>query len=375
MSIGVMLLFVYFIVALVDKLSSDTFTWETLWRQFALLLAAKYIMENGFQLLEIIFNIGMATAARVSALGDPSVSETAVDAAAIIDKFTGSFTGFFAIIGELIMMLYLLIPWLLSWIMGLCVSIICYSRVIEIYVRATFAPIALSDFFHSGLHGSGWRYLKSFLAVALQGALILVIGMIYSALFNRTHLKNGNGIIIGAPGSGKSMAAKNEMIQVNLRHPNDVVIVVDPEGEYRPLADILDGEVIRIAPGSGVHLNPFDIELDTEEDNPIAQKSDFIKALMQTIIGGDDDRAGLTAAAASIIDRCVQLVYEPYLQSYDPETKSYNPNALPTLMDFYHTLRDQDGYDATPPTAITSRIWSFRMAVPQPKVPPKKFPW
>ena len=168
MSIGVMLLFVYFIVALVDKLSSDTFTWETLWRQFALLLAAKYIMENGFQLLEIIFNIGMATAARVSALGDPSVSETAVDAAAIIDKFTGSFTGFFAIIGELIMMLYLLIPWLLSWIMGLCVSIICYSRVIEIYVRATFAPIALSDFFHSGLHGSGWRYLKSFLAVALQ---------------------------------------------------------------------------------------------------------------------------------------------------------------------------------------------------------------
>lgn len=163
---------------------------------------------------------------------------------------------------------------------------------------------------------------------------------------NRTHLKNGNGIIIGAPGSGKSMAAKNEMIQVNLRHPNDVVIVVDPEGEYRPLADILDGEVIRIAPGSGVHLNPFDIELDTEEDNPIAQKSDFIKALMQTIIGGDDDRAGLTAAAASIIDRCVQLVYEPYLQSYDPETKSYNPNALPTLMDFYHTLRDQDGYDA-----------------------------
>lgn len=121
MSIGVMLLFVYFIVSLVDKLSSDTFTWEMLWRQFALLLAAKYIMENGFQLLELIFNIGMATAAQVSALGDPSVSETAIDAAAIIDEFTGSFTGFYAIIGDVIMMLYLLIPWLLSWIMGLCV--------------------------------------------------------------------------------------------------------------------------------------------------------------------------------------------------------------------------------------------------------------
>lgn len=165
---------------------------------------------------------------------------------------------------------------------------------------------------------------------------------------NRTHLKNGNGIVIGSPGSGKSMAAKSEMIQVNLRNPNDVVIVVDPEGEYRPLADLLDGEVIRIAPGSGVHLNPFDIELDTEEDNPIAQKSDFIKALMQTIIGGDDERQGsvLTAAAASIIDRCVQRVYEPYLQSYDVETGTYNQEALPTLMDFYYMLRDQEGYDA-----------------------------
>lgn len=164
---------------------------------------------------------------------------------------------------------------------------------------------------------------------------------------NRIHLKNGNGIIIGSPGSGKSMAAKSEMIQVNLRHPNDVVIVVDPEGEYRPLADLLDGEVIRIAPGSGVHLNPFDIELDTEEDNPIAQKSDFIKALMQTIIGGDERQGSvLTAAAASIIDRCVQRVYEPYLQSYDVETGTYNQEALPTLMDFYYMLRDQEGYDA-----------------------------
>ncbi len=196
MSIGVMLLFVYFIVSLVDKLSSDTFTWEMLWRQFALLLAAKYIMENGFQLLELIFNIGMATAAQVSALGDPSVSETAIDAAAIIDEFTGSFTGFYAIIGDVIMMLYLLIPWLLSWIMGLCVSIICYSRVIEIYVRATFAPIALSDFFHSGLHGPGWRYLKSFLAVALQGALILVVGMIYSALFKGLVLDQTDNLLV-----------------------------------------------------------------------------------------------------------------------------------------------------------------------------------
>lgn len=192
MSIGIMLLFVYFVLALVDKMSSDNFTWEQLWRQFALLLAGKYVMENGFQILELLFNIGMATAARISALGNPSVSETAIDAATIIDEFTGSFSGFLAVIAKPIMMIYLLVPWLLAWIMKLCVSIICYSRVIEIYARATLAPIALSDLFHSGLNGAGWRYLKIFLAVALQGALILIIGIIYAAVFQSLVMDGGN---------------------------------------------------------------------------------------------------------------------------------------------------------------------------------------
>ena len=54
----------------------------------------------------------------------------------------------------------------------------------------------MSDFFHSGLHGSGWRYLKSFLAVALQGALILVIGMIYSALFKGLILDQTDNLLL-----------------------------------------------------------------------------------------------------------------------------------------------------------------------------------
>lgn len=182
MTIGVMLLFVYFVLALVDKMSSDSFTWEQLWRQFALLLAGKYVMENGFQILELLFNIGMATAARISALGNPSVSEATIDTATILAEFRDSLDCL-DIFKDFFMFGYLLVPWLLAWIMGLAVNIICYSRVIEIYARATLAPIAFSDLFHSGLNGAGWRYLKSFLAVALQGALILIIGIIYSAVF------------------------------------------------------------------------------------------------------------------------------------------------------------------------------------------------
>lgn len=186
MPVALMLTFLYFMIAVVDKLSGENFTWEQLWRQMAMLLAAKYLIEHGFEILQILYNIGL------SLLGDinnynQTINNSAIDAKAMLDSFEQSFgiDGFsIKIINKLVMFLYLIIPWLFSWIMRLCVYVICYSRVIEIYARAAFAPIAISDFFHSGLQGGGWRFLKNFLAVSLQGGMILLITIIFSKLFS-----------------------------------------------------------------------------------------------------------------------------------------------------------------------------------------------
>ncbi len=161
---------------------------------------------------------------------------------------------------------------------------------------------------------------------------------------DRRNLKNGNGFIFGTPGSGKSMAAKQEMLTVLLSSGDDV-IVIDPEGEYGPMAEMLNGEVIRIAAGSDAHINPFDIDLIhyDSSDDPLAIKSDFIVSLCENSIGGN---IGLTPAQHSIIDRCVHKVYEPYIASRDPETGDYDKELLPTLKDFYGTLRDEHGWDA-----------------------------
>lgn len=162
-------------------------------------------------------------------------------------------------------------------------------------------------------------------------------------MLNRRNSKNGNGFIFGTPGSGKSMSAKQEMLTVLLSSKDDV-IVIDPEGEYYPMAEMLGGEVIRVAPGSNVHINPFDIDLNCDgEDDPITIKSDFIGSICETIIG---DRFGLTPGQRSLIDRCVKRVYEPYINSRDPVTGEYDKTKLPTLVDFYNMLRDQTGYDA-----------------------------
>ena len=54
-------------------------------------------------------------------------------------------------------------------------------------------------------------------------------------------------------GSGKSFAAKRELLNVFLT-TNDRIVIVDPMGEYVPLARRLGAQVIEIAPDSPNHL-------------------------------------------------------------------------------------------------------------------------
>ena len=53
---------------------------------------------------------------------------------------------------------------------------------------------------------------------------------------DRKKLKSANGLYLGSTGSGKSFAAKREIINVFLTIPKDRIIIVDPMGEYAPVS-------------------------------------------------------------------------------------------------------------------------------------------
>ena len=113
-------------------------------------------------------------------------------------------------------------------------------------------------------------------------------------LCDRKQLKNPNGLILGTPGSGKSFAAKREMTNAFLITDDDIIIC-DPEAEYFSLVQRLDGQVIRLSPtGKGIdgkpqYVNPMDINLNySEDDSPLALKSDFILSLCELVIGGKE---------------------------------------------------------------------------------------
>ncbi len=150
-------------------------------------------------------------------------------------------------------------------------------------------------------------------------------------MVDRKKLKNPNGLILGTPGSGKSFSAKREMTNAFLVTDDDI-IVCDPEGEYYPLVNKMQGQVIRISPTSRDYVNPMDINLDySDDENPLALKSDFILSLCELIMGG---KTGLEAVEISMIDRCLPIVYRDYFANPTPEN-------MPTLEDLYDCLRAQ----------------------------------
>ena len=186
---------------------------------------------------------------------------------------------------------------------------------------AIFVPFTTQELFQNGKEALYYGIN------ALSNNLIMV---------DRKLLKNPNGLILGTPGSGKSFSAKREIANCFLL-TNDDIIICDPEAEYAPLVERLHGQVIKISPISNNYINPMDLNLDySDDESPLSLKSDFILSLCELIVGGKE---GLQPVQKTIIDRCVRLVYQDYLNDPRPEN-------MPILEDLYNLLRAQDEKEA-----------------------------
>ena len=194
-------------------------------------------------------------------------------------------------------------------------NLISIQRGLTTSSTAIFIPFITQELFQTG-------------AALYYGLNALSNNMI---LCDRKQLKNPNGLILGTPGSGKSFAAKREMTNAFLITDDDIIIC-DPEAEYYPLVQRLQGQVIRLSPTSPHYVNPMDINLNySEDDNPLALKSDFILSLCELIVGGKE---GLQPVDKTVIDRAVRNVYRPFLAAPDPAK-------MPIMGDLYDELLKQ----------------------------------
>ncbi len=75
-------------------------------------------------------------------------------------------------------------------------------------------------------------------------------------LYRQGHLTNPNMLIAGRVGRGKSSLVKSLLLRSSVFGRRAAVL--DPKGEYAPLAAALGTEPIRLRPGGDVRLNPLD---------------------------------------------------------------------------------------------------------------------
>lgn len=178
------LMVIWFLVAFMEKSASEQVTFEQLFMLFVKLIASKFLIDHGLDIFAQLWGLGISLIDDVGGVFKTGEIAT-VDYKALWEDISGvKWDKKIGLLPGIGLLCQLLIPWLASKIMIAVTQFICYSRIIEMFLRMMAAPIALSDFMTEGLHGAGWRYLKTFLAICLQGMILVAIAQLYPLVMN-----------------------------------------------------------------------------------------------------------------------------------------------------------------------------------------------
>lgn len=161
---------------------------------------------------------------------------------------------------------------------------------------------------------------------------------------------NGNGVIFGIPGIGKSTVAKHIIQSMFMRGVK--VIIIDPQGEYEEMCRILGGSWWDAGSGRSKN-NPLqvrDLHLETVDENgepipienqvsPMMQHMQMLYTILKYKL------PGLTAVQFELLKRVLRTVYGEFGITMDQKEFSSDPKAYPVLEDVYRWLLNHSDED------------------------------
>jgi len=165
-------------------------------------------------------------------------------------------------------------------------------------------------------------------------------------IFDRFSLENANMTIFATSGAGKSYFVKVEALRSLMTGTE--AIIIDPESEYKPLAEAVGGEFISFSFNSPAKINPFDLSQVREQgENQLGLKILSLHSLMKVIMGA------LTPTQEALLDRALVMTYRNKGITMDPDTQTKEP---PLMEDLYKTLIGMEVADALD---LAARIEKF----------------
>ncbi|HEU4966441.1 MAG TPA: ATP-binding protein [Candidatus Saccharimonadales bacterium] len=138
-------------------------------------------------------------------------------------------------------------------------------------------------------------------------------------ILDRFSLHNANSIVFAQSGSGKSYATKVEILRQLMQGTK--VIVIDPEREYKRLAESVEGTYVRLSAKSKEKINPFDLATTNHDKKDLSEHIQDLTEVVSLMA------EGLDASEKAAVDKAMLTVYRE------------SSKTMPLLRDLYAELR------------------------------------
>jgi hypothetical protein len=188
-----------------------------------------------------------------------------------------------------------------------------------------------------------------------EGYLFGVVGTEHSAksmlILNPRTWDNPHMVVLGWSGNGKSANVKEKVLHEWIAGSHAAVI--DPRGEYWPLAEHCEGEIIPIYLGSAKTINIWDLALEAGR-NPFSSKVPQLINFWRLALGY------LPEEELQLLDGAITAAYQRVgVSASDPDTWSQPP---PLTSDFQQAIWDRYGSEERtrlPATSLCERVQRF----------------
>jgi len=156
-------------------------------------------------------------------------------------------------------------------------------------------------------------------------------------LFDRFSMENANMVIFAKSGAGKSYAVKLEILRSLMLGTE--TIVIDPEDEYRYLAEAVGGSYIKMSLNSENHINPFDLPREKEKttDQLLRSNISSLLGLFKIMLGT------ITPEEDSILEQAIRETYAIRDITSETPVEELEKRSMPLLADLHQVLKNMEG--------------------------------
>ena len=178
---GVILAFVMtleLIQLIIDKNNMNEVDTWTIFRWIFKTACAVIIVTNTWNIVMGVFDMAQSV---VSSAAGVTLSEASLDISGIVTDLEARLMAMD--LGPLFGLWFqTLFVGVCMWALSICIFIVVYGRMIEIYLVTSIAPIPMATVMNREWGQTGQNYLRSLLALGFQAFLIVVCVAIYAAL-------------------------------------------------------------------------------------------------------------------------------------------------------------------------------------------------